>query len=1116
MKTLFSLLVVLLCSASIHAQGIANDHQARAKAITSFPYTETLDIATATKETDETFDEACGTGSEKTAWWKLQARQSGFLRIDTKGSPFDTVVDVYKNNERLSCNDDSPAEDDDTASQVLLEVEAGQTYLIRVYAYNDEQENYEVHLNVDLLTPSVHTTLNNPKVNAEYPADLEFLVGANSNEPSEAKPSCAGTEDRNSVWVKLTQVTDGILLMNTIGSELDTNLSLWKGTKHPLTEVACNEDSGERGVSQIATEVSAGQVYYVRIAGFEGKTGLAHLNLKIAEKVDNDAYAAAKEIRNFPYEDSAMVEGATLEEEEQHASCSPEDTNSIWYKLVPTRSGTLIVSTADSDYDSVVSLWRASGFSINEVACNDDANETVSYLAVAVEANKPYYLRVSSTNAQSVGSLKLKVDFGTSPAHDSLADAQVLERLPFQGRVDVSNGSTEKDEMPACGFAPNTVWLKYTPEKDGLLVVSADKNDEVPPVIAVYAGTEHPLTSKGCVSQNMATMMEGDGFEPPIMEENLEPVPQDAPSEVEGEGVEIEMDEAIAEPIGYKPPYQAAAVEYPQINTYVEGGKTYFISVSSEGAVSGTVNLKVENQKIWKNASPERAQQINLNNLPQKIEVQLQGSSYSGESLPSCGSSFYSPHWYKLTPEASTVLKINTVGSDFDSVVAIWQSGSESILENQVICNDDENTESEIKTSKLTTVLKGGETYYLLVGAYDVNGGNLVMNLEKGEISARADLKRAPVISSLPFEESVSADEIGVMQPEEVTPSCGTDVINPIWWRLDSSISGNVQISTIGSTYDTVLSLWEGESHPLVEVGCNDDDTQGQSSLLHANLEAGKTYFIRVGGFSMAMGTTQLLVETFAPPANDDKANAEVISTVPFEVEATTKGASAEADETASSCAESAANSLWWKYIATATQTVQFKLEPTEFDGVMSIHGSDTESACADKGGVGEKEALTLNAKAGETYWVRVASYTGVGGSFKLDARVLIPIENDSYRAATPIRTLPFSATLDNSAATGEEKEIVPDCGSEDSNSLWWKYTATASRELTIHTTESDFDTIVSVWTGTIHPLTQVACNDDDEGLQSKLTLSAEAGKTYYIRVSGVRSSTGNLKISVE
>lgn len=76
--------------------------------------------------------------------------------------------------------------------------------------------------------------------------------------------------------------------------------------------------------------------------------------------------------------------------------------------------------------------------------------------------------------------------------------------------------------------------------------------------------------------------------------------------------------------------------------------------------------------------------------------------------------------------------------------------------------------------------------------------------------------------------------------------------VNTIWYKL-ADISGPVTIDTIGSSYDTLLSVWTGSAGALNAVpnGCNDDIDPGViiTSRVNFNAISGTTYFILVSSF---------------------------------------------------------------------------------------------------------------------------------------------------------------------------------------------------------------------------------------------------------------------------
>src|SRR5215510_1498126 len=106
---------------------------------------------------------------------------------------------------------------------------------------------------------------------------------------------------------------------------------------------------------------------------------------------------------------------------------------------------------------------------------------------------------------------------------------------------------------------------------------------------------------------------------------------------------------------------------------------------------------------------------------------------------------------------------------------------------------------------------------------------------------------------------------------------------------------------------------------------------------------------------------------------------------------------------------------------------------------------------------------------------------------------------NDEMANATVMTALPFTDgplhTNGTTTAPGD-----PSCHGPG-HTVWYTVTPTADLSLIVHTFGSNYDTTVSVYTGTPGALTQLACNDDFHSLQSWVAFSAVAGTTYYIMV---------------
>jgi hypothetical protein len=107
------------------------------------------------------------------------------------------------------------------------------------------------------------------------------------------------------------------------------------------------------------------------------------------------------------------------------------------------------------------------------------------------------------------------------------------------------------------------------------------------------------------------------------------------------------------------------------------------------------------------------------------------------------------------------------------------------------------------------------------------------------------------------------------------------------------------------------------------------------------------------------------------------------------------------------------------------------------------------------------------------------------------------PPTNDDFDAAVPFTALPFDATADTTEATRADDD--PSCIGPDGNTVWYSVTLGSTSDIVVDTFGSDYDTTLSAWTGSRGALTQVACNDDFNSLQSRIQFTAEADVTYYL-----------------
>jgi hypothetical protein len=157
------------------------------------------------------------------------------------------------------------------------------------------------------------------------------------------------------------------------------------------------------------------------------------------------------------------------------------------------------------------------------------------------------------------------------------------------------------------------------------------------------------------------------------------------------------------------------------------------------------------------------------------------------------------------------------------------------------------------------------------------------------------------------------------------------------------------------------------------------------------------------------------------------------------------------------------------------------------------------------------------------------ACYTYEGGTltpwvtrFGRERDIIRPA-NDAFASPTNITgTLPQVRNESTANATGQFNEPQP-CGIADASvwsdaSVWFTWTAPATKRYQVKTVGSTYDTQLAVYTGTaIDALTPVGCHDNiNPGTTSHLNFDATIGTVYRIQVDGNAGQTGNLVLTIE
>jgi uncharacterized repeat protein (TIGR01451 family) len=214
----------------------------------------------------------------------------------------------------------------------------------------------------------------------------------------------------------------------------------------------------------------------------------------------------------------------------------------------------------------------------------------------------------------------------------------------------------------------------------------------------------------------------------------------------------------------------------------------------------------------------------------------------------------YSSVWYTFHPVISGPYLAKTLGSNYSTVLAIWQGVPGSLT--QAACGFG---------SSLVATLTAGTDYYIEVAGAST-GGSLKFAFEQLTPPPNDDFDAARLITALPYVDtqdtrggSTSADDPGLC-------SAGKGYAS-VWYSYTPTADSFLTATTSGSGYSTVLAVWTGVRGSLQRVACDATSAADGRSLVVVPLTAGTTYHIEVAGVSPVgtAGPLTLTVTTETP-----------------------------------------------------------------------------------------------------------------------------------------------------------------------------------------------------------------------------------------------------------
>jgi PKD repeat protein len=275
---------------------------------------------------------------------------------------------------------------------------------------------------------------------------------------------------------------------------------------------------------------------------------------------------------------------------------------------------------------------------------------------------------------------------------------------------------------------------------------------------------------------------------------------------------------------------------------------------------------------------------------------------------------------------------------------------------------------------------------------------------------------------------------------------------------------------------------------------------------------------------AVVVGIAALLVPgtaAAAPPANDDFANATVISqgSLPFSESVTIDEATTEASEPGQ-CYWSNSQTVWYAFTPSATGLYRLTRSSSfyyQFAALWQQNGS-TIGDLSSMGCVSwwyGSSTMTFSGQAGTTYYIQAgANFSSPGSSGITLERIAAP-SNDDFASAEVVGSLPFSDASDTLGGTTEGGEPIPSCNytGQQVGSIWYRYTPAADGWVSASTSGSYPTTVFAAYSGnSLGSLTQLACHTQ----YGRMTFAVQAGQTYTFLVATLFGVKGNVAFQLE
>lgn len=1050
-----------------------------------------------TKEATEgdNFYQDCNYYSTYDVWYKFTATNSGH-QIRVKGADFAQTwgkIQLFtgdcNNLVSVGCTDTYAG---DSIVYNAIGLNPGETYLFKVYSINNI---YGAPFEVCVLSNNDDCENADPiAVNTDYRC-LSVTTGSTNNATASAQPVCTGNADDDK-WYKFTATgtTLNIKLTPAAVNGIDNAvMEIFSGDCTALNSIYCvNNTTGADAEEQLATGLTIGDTYFIRVYSFDDITGKGDFELCISSPIPaNDECNSA--INLVPAEIGCTnpafgtTIGATASGQ---PACDGIADDDVWYKFTAVASRQLITLTptaVNGIIGGVVELFSGDCSSLNNEGCVRDYGSGIAeFPANALTVGVTYYLRIHSYDDNyGNGDFTLCV----STYNEICEGAQTLIVNLDNNCTNTTSGYSynagNSTQIGGCAGSPDdNVWYKFvaTATSHRIKVTPSATNGIRYPVLETFEGTCGNLSSTSCTYNN-------------------------------------------------NPP--DALVEKSLTNLII--GNTYYVRVYSysDGFNNGYFDICVTTPTL---ANDECTGAVNLTVIASTTcNSPVNGTTIgASQSMPACNQTTITyaddDVWYKFTAIGTTThFDITPFGPNalFDPVMQLFQANNCGEIGNYgSSCYD--NLPGTGAFDFRTYTIPGAVYYFRIYSAANGTGQGDFTICTYFDGPANDDCGSA-IDVPVNNDNSCTLTTAGTTlyatssnMPGGCTSSPYSSPDDDVWYKFTATAASHVITVTptaVGGIDDVVLRMYDGNCGNFTYFTCINNTTGANAETYTAgNLTIGNTYYFSVHSYLWSYGIagegafTVCIKKTVANdectgaitiPVNDDATCTNIY-------QGTTVGSSNS--PLPLGCGS---NDVWYKFIANST-AYNITVTPAATGGIANPAWELISGTCSNLTSLGcrNNSSTYENLTVGNTYYLKVGS-NGAQGAFTICAKS-ISLANDICSGAinVPISNADTCVTSVTGTNVGSTSSQVN--GYKD---VWYKFTATSiAHKINITPTADSISyPAFEIYTGNCGNLTSLEyINSNSQYAALKYSIeNLTVGNTYYIRVFSNSNITGSFNICV-